>query len=46
MILPILTIPDPFLKTKSAPVKNITPEVEQLISDMLERCVTARIVSA
>lgn len=36
MILPILTIPDPFLKTRSASVKNITPEVEQLIADMQE----------
>lgn len=35
-ILPIVVAPDPLLKMKSAPVEKITPEIKQLLDDMLE----------
>ncbi len=36
MIRPILTVPDPLLKQKSAPVTIITDEIIQLAKDMAE----------
>lgn len=36
MLLEILKYPDPFLKTKAAPVKNIDEETRKLVSDMIE----------
>jgi peptide deformylase len=36
MILPIVKFGDPILRSKGAPVATITPEVKQLIADMLE----------
>jgi len=35
-LLKIVEIPDPLLKRKSEPVKEITPEIKTLLQDMLE----------
>src|SRR5829696_8891548 len=35
-IRPILTLPDPLLRLRSEPVREITPEIRQLAADMLE----------
>ena len=35
-LLKILEIPNPLLKKKSAPVAAVTPEIKQLLADMLE----------
>lgn len=35
-LLKILEIPNPLLKKKSVPVKTVTPEIKQLLKDMLE----------
>jgi len=35
-VLEILEFPDPRLRTKARPVKEVTPELKTLISDMLE----------
>jgi len=35
-LLPIITIPDPILKSTAAPVNEITPEVSLLAADMTE----------
>src|SRR3954447_9200674 len=35
-ILPIIETPDPFLRRKSSPVEEITPELGTLIDDMFE----------
>lgn len=35
-LLKIVEIPDPLLKRKSAPVKEVTPEIKTLLQDMLE----------
>jgi peptide deformylase len=35
-ILPIIETPDPFLRRKSSPVEEITPELRALIEDMFE----------
>lgn len=35
-LLKILEIPNPLLKKKSVPVKAVTPEIKQLLKDMLE----------
>lgn len=40
-ILPILSVPDPRLKIKSAPVKVVDDRIRQLIEDMLETMVHA-----
>lgn len=36
MILPVLKYPDPRLAQKSVEVKEITPEIRQLVDDMVE----------
>jgi len=36
MILPIVNYGHPILRKKGAPVESITPEIRQLVSDMLE----------
>ncbi|MBI5903037.1 MAG: peptide deformylase [Deltaproteobacteria bacterium] len=41
-LLNILKYPDPFLKTKAAPVQSIDLEVNKLISDMVETMALAR----
>lgn len=41
-LLNILKYPDPFLKTKAAPVQSIDLEVKKLISDMVETMAMAR----
>jgi peptide deformylase len=38
MILKIVKVPDPILETKTAPVKEITPEILKLIKDMIDTC--------
>lgn len=38
MVYKIVKIPDPILETKTAPVKEITPEILKLIKDMVETC--------
>jgi peptide deformylase len=35
-LLPILTAPHPVLKQKAVPVDAVTPEIQQLLADMLE----------
>ncbi|MFO1243306.1 MAG: peptide deformylase [Rickettsiales bacterium] len=35
-VLPIVVAPDPLLKMKSEPVEKITPEIKQLLNDMLD----------
>lgn len=35
-ILPIITIPNPVLKQRATEIKEITPEIQQLASDMIE----------
>ena len=35
-ILPVRKYPDPVLKQKAEPVKEITPEIQQLIDNMIE----------
>lgn len=35
-LLPILSYPDPRLRTVAAPVKEVTPEIKTLIADMIE----------
>ena len=32
----IITLPDPFLRTKAKPVKEVTKEIRELLDDMLE----------
>ena len=32
----IITLPDPFLRTKAIPVTKVTKEIRQLLDDMLE----------
>lgn len=36
MIRPIVTVPDPVLRAKAKRVQQITPEISQLIDDMIE----------
>ncbi|MFQ5922817.1 MAG: peptide deformylase [Anaerolineales bacterium] len=36
MIRPIVTVPDPVLREKAKPVRQITPEIQTLIDDMIE----------
>ncbi len=36
MLLPIITLPDPLLKTHSAPVERVDDDTRRLIDDMLE----------
>jgi peptide deformylase len=38
MNLKIVKIPDPVLEQKTAPVKEITPEVLKLVKDMIDTC--------
>jgi peptide deformylase len=38
MILKIVKTPDPILETKTAPVKEITPEILKLVRDMIDTC--------
>jgi peptide deformylase len=38
MILKIVKVPDPILETKTALVKEITPEIIKLVKDMIETC--------
>lgn len=35
-VLPILSYPDPRLRTIAMPVKEVTPEIKTLVSDMIE----------
>ncbi len=35
-IRPIVTVPDPVLREKAKPVRQITPEIQNLIDDMIE----------
>lgn len=42
MILNIIKYPDPFLKTKAAPVEAVDDSVRQLIDDMIETMYLAR----
>ncbi len=35
-LLPILSFPDPRLRTRAKPITHITPEIKQLAADMLE----------
>lgn len=35
-LLPILTFPDPRLRTKAKPVAKVTPAISRLVDDMLE----------
>lgn len=41
-VLPIVIAPDPRLKTKSQPVREITPEIHRLMDDMLDTMYAAR----
>ena len=41
-LLPILTYPDPFLKTKARPVDDVDDDVRRLIDDMAETMISAR----
>lgn len=38
MILKIVKAPNPILETKTAPVKEITPEILKLVRDMIDTC--------
>jgi peptide deformylase len=42
MVLKIVQIPDPILNKKTEPVKEVTPEILQLIKDMVETCKKAK----
>ena len=41
-VLPIIIAPDPRLKTKSQPVTEITPEIHQLMNDMVDTMYAAK----
>ncbi len=41
MVLPIVLYGDPVLRRKAAPVEQITPEIEQLASEMIETMIGA-----
>ncbi len=41
-VLPIIVAPDPILKTRSEKVEKITPEILQLMNDMLDTMYAAR----
>lgn len=41
-VLPIVIAPDPRLKQRSAPVKEITQEIQQLMDDMLDTMYAAK----
>ena len=36
MIRTIVTVPEPLLRQKAKPVRQITPEIQTLIDDMIE----------
>jgi peptide deformylase len=38
MILKIVKVPDPILETKTALVKEVTPEILNLVRDMIDTC--------
>lgn len=42
MILPVVTYGNPVLRAKGARVETITPEIEELIADMIETMYSAR----
>lgn len=42
MILKIVKVPDPILETKTALVKEITPDILKLIKDMIDTCKKAQ----